>query len=33
MKQGKPILDYMDRMFDRDSFQASLSEAELDMRD
>ena len=32
-KQGKPILDYMDRMFDRDSFQASLSEAELDMRD
>ncbi len=32
-KQGKPILDYMDRMFERDSFQASLSEAELDMRD
>jgi RNA polymerase-associated protein len=32
-KQGKPILDYMDRIFDRDSFQASLSEAELDMRD
>lgn len=32
-KQCKPILDYMDRMFDRDSFQASLSEAELDMRD
>jgi RNA polymerase-associated protein len=32
-KQGKPILDYMGRMFDRDSFQASLSEAELDMRD
>jgi len=32
-KQGKPILDYMNRMFDRDSFQASLSEAELDMRD
>ena len=26
-KQGKPILDYMDRMFERDSFQASLSEA------
>ena len=32
-KQGKPMLDYMDRMFDRDSFQASLSEVELDMRD
>lgn len=32
-KQGKPILDYMDRMFERDSFQASLSEAELDMGD
>ena len=32
-KQSKPMLDYMDRMFDRDSFQASLSEAELDMRD
>ena len=32
-KHGKPILDYMERMFDRDAFQASLSEAELDMRD
>ena len=32
-KHGKPILDYMDRIFDRDQFQASLSEAELDMRD
>ncbi|MFB0970291.1 MAG: glutathione S-transferase N-terminal domain-containing protein [Pseudomonadales bacterium] len=32
-KHGKPILDYMDRIFDRDAFQASLSEAELDMRD
>ena len=32
-KQGKPMQDYMDRMFDRDSFQASLSEVELDMRD
>ncbi|MFT7687515.1 MAG: RNA polymerase-associated protein [Candidatus Azotimanducaceae bacterium] len=32
-KHCKPILDYMDRMFDRDAFQASLSEAELDMRD
>ena len=32
-KHGKPILNYMDRIFDRDQFQASLSEAELDMRD
>ena len=32
-KHGKPILDYMDRIFSRDSFQVSLSEAELDMRD
>ncbi|XOV87288.1 MAG: glutathione S-transferase N-terminal domain-containing protein [Pseudomonadota bacterium] len=32
-KQGKPIVDYMDRIFSRDAFQASLSEAELDMRD
>ena len=32
-KQGKPMLDYMERMFDRASFQASLSEIELDMRD
>jgi RNA polymerase-associated protein len=32
-KHGKPIQDYMDRIFGRDSFQASLSEAELDMRD
>ena len=32
-KHGKPILDYMDRIFQRDAFQASLSEAELDMRD
>ena len=32
-KHGKPILDYMHRIFDRDSFQASLSEAELDMGD
>ncbi len=32
-KHGKPIFDYMDRIFSRDSFQASLSEAELDMRD
>ena len=32
-KHGKPILDYMERIFQRDAFQASLSEAELDMRD
>lgn len=32
-KHCKPILDYMGRIFERDSFQASLSEAELDMRD
>jgi RNA polymerase-associated protein len=32
-KHGRPILDYMDRIFERDSFQSSLSEAELDMRD
>ena len=32
-KHGKPIHEYMDRIFQRDAFQASLSEAELDMRD
>ncbi|MCB1692920.1 MAG: glutathione S-transferase N-terminal domain-containing protein [Pseudomonadales bacterium] len=32
-KQGKPIQQYMDRIFARDAFQASLSEAEMDMRD
>ncbi|MGI9323226.1 MAG: glutathione S-transferase N-terminal domain-containing protein [Pseudomonadales bacterium] len=32
-KHGKPINDYMERIFERDAFQASLSEAELDMRD
>ena len=32
-KHGKPIHDYMERMFQRDTFQASLSEAEMDMRD
>jgi RNA polymerase-associated protein len=32
-KHGKPILNYMDNLFNRESFQASLSEAELDMRD
>ena len=32
-KHGKPIMDYMERIFSRDAFQASLSEAEMDMRD
>ncbi|MDA1299105.1 MAG: glutathione S-transferase N-terminal domain-containing protein [Proteobacteria bacterium] len=32
-KQGKPIQSYMDHLFDREAFQESLSEAELDMRD
>ena len=32
-KHGKPILDYMNRIFEREGFQASLSEAEMDMRD
>lgn len=32
-KHGKPIQNYMDNLFNHESFQASLSEAELDMRD
>lgn len=32
-KHGKPLHDYMGRIFERDAFQAGLSEAELDMRD
>ena len=32
-KTGKPLTDYMNRMFRREAFQASLSEAEMDMRD
>lgn len=32
-KTAKPLTDYMNRMFRRESFQASLSEAEMDMRD
>jgi RNA polymerase-associated protein len=32
-KSAKPLTDYMNRMFRRESFQASLSEAEMDMRD
>ena len=31
-KQAKPLLDYAERLFDRDSFQASLTEAEREMR-
>jgi len=30
--QAKPLLEYMDRLFARETFQASLSEAEQDMR-
>ncbi|WP_108125885.1 glutathione S-transferase N-terminal domain-containing protein [Saccharospirillum mangrovi] len=32
-KQGKPILQYMERLFSRESFQVSLSEVEQEMRD
>lgn len=32
-KQGKPILQYMERLFARESFQVSLSEVEQEMRD
>jgi RNA polymerase-associated protein len=31
--QCKPLIKYMDRLFARDAFQASLSEAEREMRD
>ncbi len=31
-KQSKPLLAYMDRVFNRESFQASLSEQEREMR-
>jgi len=30
--QAKPLLEYMDRLFARETFQTSLSEAEQDMR-
>lgn len=30
--QAKPILSYMERIFERESFKASLSEVELEMR-
>ncbi len=32
-KQVKPMLEYMDKLFERESFQVSLSEAEREMRD
>jgi len=31
-RQSKPLLDYMERLFDRDSFKESLSESEKEMR-
>lgn len=31
-KQGKPVIDYAKSLFDRDSFQASLSEAEQELQ-
>ncbi len=31
--QAKPVLDYADRLFARESFQASLTEAEREMRE
>lgn len=32
-KQTKPLFDYMDRLFERESFQVSLTEQEKEMRD
>ena len=32
-KKVKPLLDYMDRLFEREGFQASLSETEREMRE
>ncbi|MFD2190196.1 glutathione S-transferase N-terminal domain-containing protein [Pistricoccus aurantiacus] len=31
-KQVKPLMDYMERLFERDAFKASLSETEREMR-
>jgi RNA polymerase-associated protein len=31
--QARPVLEYAERMFERDSFQRSLSDAEMEMRD
>ena len=33
VRQTRKMHDYMARLFDRETFQASLSEAEMDMRD
>jgi len=32
-RQAKPVMEYAERMFERESFQASLSEAEHEMRE
>jgi RNA polymerase-associated protein len=32
-RQAKPVLDYANRMFARETFRSSLSEAEREMRD
>ena len=32
-RQAKPVVDYAERMFARESFQESLSEVEREMRD
>jgi len=32
-RQARPVLDYAERMFERETFQASLSEAEREMRE
>ncbi len=32
-RQAKPVMDYAERMFNRESFQASLTEAEREMRE
>ncbi len=32
-RQAKPVLDYAQRLFERESFKASMSDAELEMRD
>ena len=32
-RQARPVMEYAERMFNRESFQASLSEAEREMRE
>jgi RNA polymerase-associated protein len=32
-RQARPVTEYAERMFSRESFQASLSEAEREMRE